>query len=84
MGNFQTAIGLMRSVLAETPAYGPGWTQLWDWCLAAGNHPGCVEAGEALVRLGPQNAVNLRYLGEAKRLNKDLAVQGPRLLGPSS
>ena len=70
-GNVRQAIAAMRSVLAEEPGYYTGWSWLWEWCRQVQDYRGCLAAGEALVRIGPQYEISLGYLGEAKRLNND-------------
>jgi tetratricopeptide (TPR) repeat protein len=71
-GKVQEAIVAMRALLAEEPGHDTGWCWLWEWCRELKDYAGCIEAGEALVRINPQYEVSLGYLAESHHLARNL------------
>jgi tetratricopeptide (TPR) repeat protein len=65
-GNVAEAISRMRAVVAEDSEYYWGWEQLASWVRDRGTAAEYLEAAQMLVRLAPDDAMSLGYLGEAQ------------------
>lgn len=55
----------IRAVLRDRPDFLWAWRQLTDWCEAAEDSAGALEAAREVARLAPTDAVSLNYLGKA-------------------
>jgi tetratricopeptide (TPR) repeat protein len=53
-GDRRRAIAEMKQVVAASPATFAYWASLSEWCVAANDAPGSLEAAEAMVRIAPQ------------------------------
>ena len=76
-GDLPAAIAAIRQVVADEPHFFWAWSRLADWCQAAQDNAGYMEASEALVRINPQYEVGYGYLGEARQIAGDRAGRSP-------
>jgi tetratricopeptide (TPR) repeat protein len=72
-GNRPAAIKRMTREVKDDPSYYWGWMQLADWHAEEGDKKEYLDAAKRMVRLAPQNAVAMGYLGDAKLKNGDRA-----------
>ncbi|MDX1948074.1 MAG: tetratricopeptide repeat protein [Pirellulaceae bacterium] len=72
-GDLPAAIAAIKQVVADEPQFFWAWSRLADWCQAAKDNAGYLEASEALVRINPQYEVGHGYLGEARQIAGDRA-----------
>jgi predicted Zn-dependent protease len=66
-GDRNRAIAQMKQVVADFPAFVPGWRHLCAWYDTTGRGRECLEAAERFVDLEPNNPLAYVYRGEARR-----------------
>ncbi|MCW8133350.1 MAG: tetratricopeptide repeat protein, partial [Planctomycetota bacterium] len=70
-GRGEEAIADMRALLKEAPEYAWGWYQLVRWYYQTEEAKPYLEAAQTYMKLAPNNAIALAYLGDAWLRNKD-------------
>jgi tetratricopeptide (TPR) repeat protein len=71
-GNVELAMEKMYEVVADEPNNYEAWSQLAEWIRTADRPQSeYLRIANELVRIAPNYAVSLGYLGEARRLNDD-------------
>jgi len=63
-GDLVTAVKEMREVVARSPSYYFGWSQLAHWSMRLGEFDGAMDAAENMVRLAPRSSVPIGYIAE--------------------
>jgi tetratricopeptide (TPR) repeat protein len=66
-GDHAKAIKSMKAVLAESPLYYWGWSQLAIWAEAQGDHETHLEAAERLIQMAPRDP--LAFVERSRALN---------------